>query len=187
MAVEVGKVPENPAYNIADIRFEHEAGGYVTIWFDIDGPSFEEPEVMKNIFVGFDEFLDNLKAQQLALYNTLNEKRVEQHWQWLERLDASGFDWKRYLRGYIDQCVDLRAAEVGQHLFFRSQGGAAWSRAGALEELAEVHTAYGRAAPGLRRSGVAITFSTQLVRGLPAGAAPAGVAASSIARSTRGT
>ena len=111
MAVEVGKVPENPAYNIADIRFEHEAGGYVTIWFDIDGPSFEEPEVMKNIFVGFDEFLDNLKAQQQALYNTLNEKRVEQHWQWLERLDASGFDWKRYLRGYIDQCVDLRAAE----------------------------------------------------------------------------
>ena len=111
MAVEVGKVPENPVYNIADIRFEHEAGGYVTIWFDIDGPSFEEPEVMKNIFVGFDDFLDNLKAQQLAFFNTLNEKQVEQHWQWLEHLDASGFDWKRYLRGYIDQCVDLRAAE----------------------------------------------------------------------------
>ena len=111
MQVDVRKDLDNPDYNISDIRFEHETGGYVTIWFNIEGPSFVEPEAMKNIFIGFDAFLDNLKVQQPSLHNALTENGAAQDGQWLELLDAAGFDWNEHLRRYINQCLDLRAEE----------------------------------------------------------------------------
>ena len=111
MPAEASVLTDNPAYTVADIRFEHEAGGYVTIWFDVEGPSFAEPEAMRNLFIGFGDFLRNLKEQQPALHNALTENRVTEQWQWLDRLDAAGFDWNEHLRRYIDNCLDLEAAE----------------------------------------------------------------------------
>lgn len=111
MRDEVVKVLDNPVYDIADIRFEHEADGHVTIWFDIEGPSFAEPEAMKNVFIGFDEFLENLEEQQYSLHTTLTENGAAEDRQWLEHLDAAGFDWNEHLRRYIDNRLDLRAAE----------------------------------------------------------------------------
>lgn len=98
------------SYNIFNIRFEIETGGYVTIWFDLDGPAFAEPEAMKNMFVEFDKFLDYLKQQTPALYEALTSG-ASGHELWLERLEDAGFDWNEHLQHYVDRHIDLDAAE----------------------------------------------------------------------------
>ena len=104
------KTLANTSYNIFNIRFEVETGGYATIWFNLDGPGFAEPEAMENMFIEFDAFLEYLKQQNPSMYDAL-ASGASGHELWLERLDSAGFDWNEHLLQYIDQHIDLVAAE----------------------------------------------------------------------------
>ncbi len=97
-------------YTISNIRFEPEVGGYVTIWFDLGGQPFAEPEAMANMFIEFEALLDDIAREYPALYAVLADGPQE-HGILMERLEAAGFDWPEHLRGYIDRHVDLPAAE----------------------------------------------------------------------------
>ncbi|MFN4253862.1 MAG: hypothetical protein ACK4Q5_02510 [Saprospiraceae bacterium] len=50
-------------FAVENIRFDVEPGGNAaTIWFDLTGQRFAEPEAMTNLFVDFDDFLEDLQA-----------------------------------------------------------------------------------------------------------------------------
>lgn len=104
-------MPENTPYSIANIRFEIEPKGYATIWFDLGGPAFAEPEAMANMFVELGAFLQFLAHQQPALYAALLPEGAFTHGDWLERLETANFDWDISLRAYIDRHLNLQAAE----------------------------------------------------------------------------
>lgn len=102
--VEARKMVGNPHYEITDIRFEHERGGYMTVWFDIGGAAFAEPDAMKNMYVGLSDLLDNLLAGQSRFSRTFSAVRAG-------HMAPAALDWDAFLRGYVDRCVDLRAEE----------------------------------------------------------------------------
>lgn len=103
--------PENMAYFVNNIRFELEAAGYATIWFDLGGPAFSEPEAMTNMFVEFEPFLEDLKRMQPAFRETLAGEGDIHHSTLLERLEAADFDWEGCLHSYIDRHINLYEAE----------------------------------------------------------------------------
>lgn len=104
------KIQTDTSYKIFNIRFEIETSGHATIWFNLDGPAFEEPEAMENMFVEFDRFLGYLEHQSSHIYEALVGE-ASSHETWLERLETADFDWNEHLRRYIDRHVDLEAAE----------------------------------------------------------------------------
>ncbi|MBK8196327.1 MAG: hypothetical protein IPK76_25175 [Lewinellaceae bacterium] len=106
----VNATGEDISYNIFNIRFEVENGGYATIWFNLDGPAFETPEAMENMFVDFDSFLEYLKRQEPELIEALGND-TKRHETLLERLELSDLDWNEHLRRYLEMHVDLKAAE----------------------------------------------------------------------------
>lgn len=104
------KTQADTSYNIANIRFEIESSGHATVWFNLDGPAFEDSEAMENMFVEFDKFLEYLQRQHPGIYEILADGTAD-HETWLERLETADFDWNGHLRHYIDRHVDLKAAE----------------------------------------------------------------------------
>lgn len=104
------KTGEDISYNIFNIRFEIENGGYATIWFNLDGPAFKTPEAMENMFVDFDSFLEYLKRHEPELHEALGND-TKHHEILLERLELSDMDWNEHLRRYLEMHVDLKAAE----------------------------------------------------------------------------
>jgi hypothetical protein len=104
MDIELRKAGKNPKYEISNIRFEHDSGAYMTIWFDIGGPAFAEPEAMKNMYVDLSDLLDCLPSEQNRFYRSFAAVRAG-------RVTPTALDWDTFLRGYIDQRVDLRAEE----------------------------------------------------------------------------
>jgi hypothetical protein len=107
MVIEARKASDNPQYEITDIRFEHESGGYMTVWFNIGGAAFAEPEAMKNLYVGFDELMECLPSAQKRFKCAMPQRQTVKPGIAL----PIALDWHCFLRGYIDQCVDLRAEE----------------------------------------------------------------------------
>lgn len=103
-------MPHTIDYSVTNIRFEPESGGYVTIWFDLCGPAIAEPEAMTNMFVEFGDFLKYLAQRQPEMHEVLSDGEAE-HGIRVERLEAAGFDWEEHLRGYLDNCFDLRKVE----------------------------------------------------------------------------
>ncbi len=95
---------------ISNVRFEPEAGGYITVWFDVGGERFAEPEAMENMFVEFETFLAFLQKEQPAMSDVLADGPPG-HQAWLDRLEAAGFDWNANLRVYLHRHVDLDALE----------------------------------------------------------------------------
>ncbi|MCC6461376.1 MAG: hypothetical protein IT260_12955 [Saprospiraceae bacterium] len=99
-----------PDYTISNIRFETETGGYVTLWYDLGGSAFAEPEAMANMLLDFDEFLQFLSEQHPDILGPV-ASRPDTHPAWLQQFEASQFHWETYLRQYIHRHVDLVAAE----------------------------------------------------------------------------
>lgn len=102
-------------YQVENIRFEIADGGHSTIWFDLNGPRFEEPEAMKNMLVDFDEFLRDFSHHFPALYaqtevNSL-EKTHLRHDQILEHLHAQAINWPKVLKGFVERQFDLEQTE----------------------------------------------------------------------------
>lgn len=97
-------------FTLSNLRFEPESDGYITVWFDLDGPAFEEPEAMTNMFVEFDELLKHVAQHHPAMYEVLADGSPG-HSAWLERLEAADFDWSEHLLTYIDRNLDIRAME----------------------------------------------------------------------------
>ncbi len=97
-------------FTLSNLRFEPESDGYITVWFDLGGPAFEEPEAMTNMFVEFDELLKHLSQHHPAMYEVLADGSPG-HSAWLERLEAADFDWNEHLLTYIDRNLDIRAME----------------------------------------------------------------------------
>lgn len=95
---------------LSNLRFEPEADGYITIWFDLGGPAFAEPEAMQNMFVEFEELLKYLAQHQPEMYAVLAHGSPDQA-EWLDRLEAAGFNWDEHLLTYIDRNVDMQAVE----------------------------------------------------------------------------
>lgn len=129
-------------YTISNIRFELEAGGYVTVWFDLEGDTFEEPEAMANMFVEFEDLLQDIGQEHPLLHATLADG-TEEHRFILDRLEQAGFDWPGHLRRYLDRHVDLRATHkerTGWLLDRRTRAAAAaapdaeWERLSALAD-----------------------------------------------------
>lgn len=79
-------------FTLSNLRFEPESDGYITVWFDLGGPAFEEPEAMTNMFVEFDELLKHVAQHHPAMYEVLADGSPG-HSAWLERLEAADFDW----------------------------------------------------------------------------------------------
>ena len=76
----------------------------MTVWFDIGGPAFTEPDAMKNMYVDMSDLLDCLPSEQNRFYRSFAARRAG-------RLVPTALDWDTFLRGYIDRCVDLHAEE----------------------------------------------------------------------------
>lgn len=95
---------------LSNLRFEPESDGYITIWFDLGGPDFAEPEAMQNMFVEFDELLNYLAEYQPNMYAVLADGTPD-HATCVERLEAAGFDWAEHLLSYIDRNIDMVAVE----------------------------------------------------------------------------
>lgn len=107
MPTEARMASDNPKYEITDIRFEHESGGYMTVWFNIGGAAFAEPDAMKNLYVGFDELMDSRASEQGLFKRAMPQLRPGKPGIAI----PTALDWHSFLRGYIDRCVDLRAEE----------------------------------------------------------------------------
>ncbi len=75
-------------FTLSNLRFEPESDGYITVWFDLGGPAFEEPEAMTNMFVEFDELLKHVAQHHPAMYEVLADGSPG-HSAWLERLEAA--------------------------------------------------------------------------------------------------
>lgn len=100
---------------VENIRFEIAPGGYATIWFDLKGTRFAEPEAMANILVDFDDFLADLSLHSPTLHaqasgNSLRKSAIR-HDEILERLDAQAINWPDQLHGFVERQFDLEQAE----------------------------------------------------------------------------
>lgn len=106
---------EELPYEVENIRFDVEPGGAATIWFDLTGRRFKEPEAMTNMFVDFDDLLEDMLLEDPALYASakgpLVRKSAARHEQMLERLNAEAIDWPIHLHGYLDRQVDIQITE----------------------------------------------------------------------------
>lgn len=101
---------------VENIRFEITPGGHVTIWFDLSGARFAEPEAMTNILVDLDDFLADLSLHFPALHAQARgnavQKSVLRHDRMLERLDAGAIDWPDQLHGFVERRFDLDQTET---------------------------------------------------------------------------
>ena len=102
--------PEISAYSLSNIRFEPAQDGFATIWFDLGGEAFAEPQAMKNVYVEFHVFLEYLEKEHPAMHAVLANE-LPGHDDWIERLEAANFDWEGHLKIYLDRHVDLSALE----------------------------------------------------------------------------
>jgi hypothetical protein len=95
-------------FQVENIRFEIAGGGRATIWFDLTGPRFTEPEAMTNMLVDFEDFLADLLLHAPALYARAQGDTPEMV---LERLDEQAINWPQQLQGFVERQVDLEQAE----------------------------------------------------------------------------
>jgi hypothetical protein len=100
---------------VENIRFEITPGGHATIWFDLSGARFVEPEAMTNILVDLDDFLADLSLHFPALHaqargNSL-QKSASRHDRMLERLEAEAINWPDQLHGFVERQFDLEQTE----------------------------------------------------------------------------
>lgn len=102
-------------YEVENIRFDVEPGGAATIWFDLTGRRFAEPEAMTNMFVDFDDFLQDMLLEDPALYasakGTSARKNAGRHDQMLDRLNAGAINWPIRLHAYLDRQMDIQVTE----------------------------------------------------------------------------
>lgn len=103
------KQSASPAYAVSNIRFEPEEGGFATIWFDLDGASFAEPEAMRNMFVEFGAFQEHLTGHHPAPGEMPSSGPAGQMTE-IDRLESANFDWAQHLCHYIEEQVDVDAA-----------------------------------------------------------------------------
>lgn len=96
-----------PFYTISNIRLEHEEGGYVTIWFDLGGTVFTEPEAMTNMFVEHSTLMEFLEKEHPAHFHALAAATEAK----TDRLNAANVDWESPLRVYIDRNIDLNVVQ----------------------------------------------------------------------------
>lgn len=103
---------EFAAYSIQSLHFEVEDGGNATIWFDLDGARFPQPEAMVNMYVGFDDFLSYLQTAKPGLYLELvpDACRQPRHDDLIRALDSQVFDWDTHLHTFLDEHFDLESA-----------------------------------------------------------------------------
>lgn len=105
---------ESP-FQVENIRFEIAPGGFATIWFDLKGSRFAEPEAMANILVDFDDFLADLSLHAPALYAQAQgsslQKPAARHDEILEHLDAQAINWPDQLHGFVERQFDLEQTE----------------------------------------------------------------------------
>lgn len=99
--------PEQP-FQVRNIRFEIAAGGRATIWFDLAGPRFTEPEAMTNMLVDFEDFLADLLLHAPVLHARAQGDTPELV---LERLDAQAINWPHQLHGFVERQFDLEQME----------------------------------------------------------------------------
>jgi len=105
----------NVDYRVENIRFEIADGGSATIWFDLKGTRFAEPEAMANMLVDFDDFLADLSLNSPALHaqakgNSLRKSAIR-HDEILERLDAQAINWPDQLHDFVERQFDLEQTE----------------------------------------------------------------------------
>jgi len=105
----------NIDYRVENIRFEIADGGHATIWFDLKGARFDEPEAMANMLVDFDDFLKDFSRHFPAIYAKAHgdslQKSDTRHDQILERLDAQVINWPKVLHGFVERQFDLEQTE----------------------------------------------------------------------------
>jgi len=103
-------------FEVENIRFDVEPGGEASIWFDLTGLRFTEPEAMTNMIVDFDGFLEDLQQNEPGLYasaiGTANPKTAARHDRMLERLNAQAIHWPSHLHDYVDRSMDLQQTET---------------------------------------------------------------------------
>ena len=95
-------------FQVENIRFEIAGGGHATIWFDLAGQRFVEPEAMTNMLVDFEDFLADLKLHAPELYARVQGDTPEVV---LERLDAQAINWPDQLHDFVERQFDLEQAE----------------------------------------------------------------------------
>lgn len=95
-------------FQVENIRFDVTDGNRATIWFDLTGQRFVEPEAMTNMLVDFEDFLADLLLHAPALYMRAQGNSPELT---LERLDAEAINWPHQLHGFVERQVDLEQAE----------------------------------------------------------------------------
>lgn len=99
-------------FAVENIRFDVEPGGNAaTIWFDLTGQRFAEPEAMTNLFVDFDDFLEDLQAHDPALFAEAKDRPKARHARTLDRLNAQHINWPDSLHGYVARQINIQAAE----------------------------------------------------------------------------
>ena len=105
----------NLTYQVENIRFEIADGGHATIWFDLKGTRFAEPEAMANMLVDFDDFLTDLSLHSPTLHAQAQgsslRKSAIRHDEILERLDAQAINWPDQLHGFVERQFDLEQTE----------------------------------------------------------------------------
>jgi hypothetical protein len=102
------------SFQVENIRFEITPGGHATIWFDLSGARFAEPEAMANMLVDLDDFLADLSLHSPALHaqtKDILQKTDTRHEAILERLDAQAINWPDQLHGFVERQFDLEQAE----------------------------------------------------------------------------
>lgn len=104
--------PVQQTFAVENVRFDVEPDGEnATIWFDLTGQRFAEPEAMTNFFLDLDDFLDDLQANAPTVFPAFPGRKKPQHALVLDQLNAKYINWPDSLHGYVCRQMDIQQVE----------------------------------------------------------------------------